>query len=137
MIYLDANIIVYSIINHNKIGNKSREILTKISRGEIKGSTSVLTWDEVVYILGKIIGADKSTEEGSKLLNFPNLIFLNSDKKTIDLAQKILEKYNIRPRDAIHAATALINNVSEIISDDGDFDNIKEIKRIKIENFKQ
>ncbi len=39
--------------------------------------------------------------------------------------------YNIRPRDAIHAACALENNTNIICSFDDDFDKIKEIKRIK------
>ncbi len=129
MIYLDANIIIYSVINNDKMGDKSREIMTKISRGEIDGFTSVLTWDEVVYILGKIIGTEKSIGEGNKFLNFPNLIFLDADKKIIENAQEIMERYKIKPRDAIHIATALANNISEIISDDRDFDKIKEIKR--------
>ena len=35
----------------------------------------------------------------------------------------------LKPRDAIHLATALKAGASTIVSDDADFDNIKEIKR--------
>ena len=129
MIYLDANIFIYSLINDDKLGDKSRKILTKIAKRETNGFTSILTWDEVVYVLRKIIGIDKSIDEGNKLLNFPNLIFLDSNKKTIEKAQKIMEKYKIKPRDAIHIATALTNNIDKILSDDKDFDGIREIQR--------
>ena len=46
-------------------------------------------------------------------------------------AQKLIKFYNIKPRDALHAATALLQGSNEIISDDIDFDKIKEIKRLK------
>ena len=48
-----------------------------------------------------------------------------------------MKTYEINPRDAIHLATALIFESSEIISSDTDFDNIKEIKRIDPKNYRQ
>jgi predicted nucleic acid-binding protein len=41
-------------------------------------------------------------------------------------------KYNLSPRDAIHLASALSRKAIAIVSDDEDFDQIKEIKRIPI-----
>jgi len=40
-----------------------------------------------------------------------------------------MENYRIKPRDAIHAATALENKITNIVSYDKDFDELKEIKR--------
>jgi len=39
-------------------------------------------------------------------------------------------KYEIKPRDAIHAATALENGIEIIVSYDRDFDKLEEIKRL-------
>ena len=36
---------------------------------------------------------------------------------------------SLKPRDAIHLSAALSVNVSTIVSDDSDFDDVKEIKR--------
>ena len=71
--------------------------------------------------------------EGEKFLEFPNLKILSIDEKIIREVQKIAERYGVKPRDAIHASCAIKNNIKEIISDDPDFDKIKEIKRIKLE----
>ncbi len=71
--------------------------------------------------------------EGKRFLGLPGLNFIKLDRKIIDKAQDLITNYSINPRDAIHAATAIINNISEIISDDSDFDVIKEIKRIPLE----
>lgn len=52
-------------------------------------------------------------------------------KSTVLRAQEIMEKYQVKPRDAIHAATALENNVVEIVSYDKDFEKVEGLKRIE------
>jgi len=42
----------------------------------------------------------------------------------------ILENTNIEPRDALHIACMLNNGLSTILSEDKDFDRIKNVKRI-------
>ncbi len=138
MIYLDANIFLSSIVNP-KTDEQTiicTKILDKVISKDILAATSLLTWDEVVFIIKKTLGNELARIEGKKFLDFPNLTFLKVDEKVISLAQDLLTRYKLNPRDAIHAASALANNISEIISDDSDFDQIKEIKRIKLENFK-
>ena len=45
------------------------------------------------------------------------------------MAQSLMDKYKLSPRDSIHVASALSRKATIIISDDEDFDQIKEIKR--------
>ena len=77
-----------------------------------------------------------SKAEGKKFLEFPNLKTLNIDANVISEAQKILEKYNLTPRDSIHAGCAIKNNIEQMVSDDPDFDKVSEIKRIHLEKFR-
>ncbi|MHA1261420.1 MAG: type II toxin-antitoxin system VapC family toxin [Candidatus Freyarchaeota archaeon] len=49
-------------------------------------------------------------------------------------AQKLVERYGLKPRDAIHAAAALDKNLT-MVSDDTDFDVVKGLKRIGIKEF--
>ncbi len=131
MNYLDSNVFIYALIgpSNDKKVISSKNLISSVSKGEVKAITSFLTWDEVVYSIKKHFGLEFSLKEGKNLLNMPNLQFAEVDKNIIFLAQKIMEKYKIKPRDAIHIATALASNINEIISDDKDFDKIKEIKR--------
>lgn len=46
-------------------------------------------------------------------------------------AQDLLERYRIRPGDAIHAATAIENRITSVVSYDKDFDVIHGIERIE------
>ena len=137
MIYLDANIFIYPFVQENEAKVELHKALfIKIAKKEIIATTSILTWDEFTYALKKHLGRETAIIKGKKFLSFPNLIFLKIDENVAILAQDLFIKYNLNPRDAIHAATALTNNINEIISDDSDFDQIKEIKRIKLGNFK-
>ena len=132
MIYLDANIFVYP---HTGIGKKSSAciaLLEKVTKKELEGGTSVLTWNEVQHSLKRELGKEKGIEQSKILLTNPGLTWLKATKESVEKAQEIVEKYNLNPRDAIHAATALLNNIKEIASDDSDFDKVKELKRIKI-----
>jgi len=46
-----------------------------------------------------------------------------------------MEKYKIRPRDAIHVASMLENNISTIITEDPNFKKVKEIKILTFSDF--
>lgn len=136
MVYVDTNVFIYSMVHTERVkeARLAKKILSKIARGELEACTAALTWDELVWIVGRIEGADIAREKGREFLRFPNLNFLPVDGM-LDEAQRIFEKYDLRPRDAIHVACALRNGVREIISDDRDLDKIKEIKRLGLQNF--
>ena len=132
--YIDSNVFIYPIIyDENAVveARKAKKFLLKISSGEVEAYTSCFTWDEMVWVVRKLFGVDLSLELGRKFLSFPNLKFLIVKRTTIFKAQEIAEKYRLKPRDAIHAAAAIENKVSTIVSYDKDFDIIDEIKRIE------
>ncbi|MEM3479804.1 MAG: type II toxin-antitoxin system VapC family toxin [Candidatus Bathyarchaeia archaeon] len=130
--YVDSNVFIYSVIYDEVFvpeARKCREFLLKIALGEIEAHTSLITWDEVTWIVKKIMGEELSVEYGRKFLRFPNLRFLGVKRTTILKAQDFMEKYRLKPRDAIHAATALENKINIIVSYDRDFDSLIEVKR--------
>ena len=110
-----------------------RKILKHIADGSLNAATSTLTWDEVVWSVRKLIGTETAIKHGKHFLDFPNLRLLRVDSGILSTAQKIIEKYNLKPRDAIHLACCLENDIDEIISDDSDFDHFKETKRIPLD----
>jgi len=130
--YLDSNVFIYPVIYDERTVPKSRkakDILTKVSTGELRGFTATLTWDEVVWVTSKVLGHKDSWEQGQKFLGFPNLTLLSIDEATLIRAQKVMGKYDLKPREALHAAAAIGSGQIEMISDDSSFDKVKEIKR--------
>ena len=106
--------------------------MSQIEGKNIQAYTSTLTWDEVSYVVESTLGKTDSIEVGKKFLNFPFLRFIPVDDEIIRRSQPIREKYNVKPGDSINLSCAMERNLSEIISDDTDFDGIKEIKRIPV-----
>jgi len=131
--YIDANVFIQGILRDD---NHSKRIILKIANNEFIGVTSVLSWDELTFVIRKFLGKDMAMIEGSKLFRLPNIQFIDVKKEIIQKAQKLFEKYNLQPRDAIHVATAINAGVNEIISEDSDFDIIKEIKRLNPKDIK-
>ncbi|MBS7649388.1 MAG: type II toxin-antitoxin system VapC family toxin [Candidatus Bathyarchaeia archaeon] len=134
MLYIDSNIFLYPIVY--EVGaveeaKRSRDLLLRIALGDVEACTSIITWEEVVWVVRRVFGLEPSIEQGKRFLTFPNLKFLAVKKSVILRAQELLEKYRVKPRDAIHAATAIENKITNIASYDKDFDIIREIKRIE------
>jgi predicted nucleic acid-binding protein len=136
MPYIDSNVFIYPVLYQTETqqkAKKAKEILLKIESGEISAYTSTLTWDEVVWVVSRVIGRNDGIAQGRKLLGFPNLNFINADENVLTHAQTLLDKYKLSPRDSIHVASALAKNIKAIISDDADFDQVQQIKRTPLE----
>lgn len=134
MLYIDSNVFLYPIIY--EVGaveeaKRSRDLLLRIALGDVEACTPIITWDEVVWVVRRALGLEPSMEQGKRFLTFPNLKFLAVKKSIILRAQEILEKYGVKPRDAIHTATVIENKITNIASYDKDLDVIKVIKRIE------
>ena len=129
MIYLDATVFIYAAIDNRIKGNKARNIIKSIQEGKLNAFTSCLTYDEIVWIVKKYKGIEAALIVGNGFINMPNLKIFNVDINCIEKAQELIEKYKLFPRDAIHAATAILNNVIQILSEDKDFDRVEELKR--------
>ncbi len=129
MLYLDANIFVFSILNTESYGDKAEAILQKIQRGEEKAMTSVLTIDEVFWAVKRNRGIEKALEAGKALLSFPNLEIVAANREIAYMALQIIEEFRLDPRDAFHAATAIIEKADCMVSTDLHFDRVKNLKR--------
>lgn len=137
MIYLDSGVFICGLLNEkpDPLAEGSISLLTKILKGEVQAATSFLSWDEVVWEVRKHLGNEAAISEGSKFLKFPKLAFISPDSAIMSLAQNLMQQYNLKPRDAIHAASALSKGIKEIVSEDPDFDGVKELKRKGIRKF--
>jgi len=132
--YVDSNVFIYPIIYDPESipeAARARAKLQEIAFGTIKAFTSTLTWDEVTWVTRRLFGSEKAATQGLIFLKLPNLQLLKVDSEVIHQAQSLLEKHNLKPRDAIHAATAIKNKLNRIISYDEDFDTVPNLVRIE------
>jgi predicted nucleic acid-binding protein len=103
-------------------------LLQKIQQGQEQAATSALTFDEVFWSIKKR-KPELAIETSYALLNFPNMEIIPADRKLALSALKIINEYNLAPREALHAATALAVKADYIVSSDPHFDKLKELKR--------
>ena len=128
--YIDSNIFISPLIyEHSSQSVGSRKVLAAVEKGEVTAYTSTLTWDEVVWVVRRVLGRADSVQAGERLSAFPNLRFVNVSEEVIRSAQRLLSEYNIAPRDAIHVTSAMSKAVDVLVSDDSDLDVVKGIKR--------
>ncbi|HLD57457.1 MAG TPA: type II toxin-antitoxin system VapC family toxin [archaeon] len=133
MIYLDANVFIYHLLDSSSKGENARKIFQNILKGDESAVTSSLTIDEVVWILWKNVGREKATTETLKIFEMPNLEILSLTSEMSFKSLLLMQKYKkLKPRDAAHAAVCLSSGVFQIVSDDSDFDEIKELTRVKL-----
>ena len=126
---MDSNVFIYAALNTEEPGNKARFLLQKIRKGEEQAKTSALTIDEILWNVKKHRNLDDALDAGDAFLNFPNLELAPVTGELVAFALSIMRKYRIDPRDAIHAATAIVDKVDYIVSSDPHFDKIKELAR--------
>ena len=135
MVYLDSNVFLYAILYDeasNPKAKRAADILRQVEEGTLRGFTSLLTWDEVVWVVWRTTGYDYALRAGALLLRIPNLSFVGVDEKIILRAQDLVERHGLKPRDAIHVSTAMLIGERELVSDDSDLDGIKDIERIPL-----
>jgi len=130
MFYLDANLFIYASLDKGILGNQSREIISLLNKGKINGITTSLTLDEVIWVVWREKGKELGIKAGKEIFEISNLDIVEISKKTILNAIELMEKYDLKPRDAIHLSAAIEHGVFTIISEDKDFDKIKEIERL-------
>jgi len=103
---------------------RAKDFLQKIVKREVIAFTSTLSWDEFVWVLSKEVSVKFAMEKGGEFLIFPNLHFEAVTFEIIKKANEIYRNFWLKPRDAIHLATALHRNLSEVVTFDDDFRNI-------------
>jgi predicted nucleic acid-binding protein len=129
VLYIDSNVFVYAALNTDKLGDRARSLLSKIQRGKEQAVTSALAFDELVWVVKKHRSMEDAISAGEALLNFPNLKLVVVNGDLLVSALNLIKKYNLDPRDAIHAATALMEKANTFVSTDSHFDRITELKR--------
>lgn len=94
--------------------------------------TCALTLDEVMWVVIKNKKGEVLRETIEDIYALPNLAIKEVPSSTPLDALVLMEQFGLKPRDAFHVAVMKSNGITEIASDDPDFDRVKGIKRIRL-----
>ncbi len=133
MKYIDTNVIIYALEEDSKYSEKCRKILKEIEEKKLGGGISILSMVEIIHVLHKhkhVLTPGKNIDMGGIVAAIESI-----GLEWFDLGFAVIERaakydYNLGGADRVHLATMDINSITEIISEDKDFDGIPSIKRI-------
>ncbi len=129
--YLDANFFIFSNFDQTSRGENARKLQETIITGA-KALTCSLTLDEVMWVMIKNKKKEALRETIEDIYAMPNLAIKEVSASIPLDALSLMDLFRLKPRDAFHAAVMKSNGITEIASDDPDFDRVKGIKRIRL-----
>lgn len=132
MKYIDASFFIMFYFDITEKGINARKFAQKIISGEETAVTSSLTLDEVMWVIVKNKKKEVLRKVIENIYTIQNLRLQEVGSDIPLAALELIEKENLKPRDAFHVAVMKKLGVGEIVSDDEDFDRVKGIKRVKL-----
>lgn len=131
--FIDANFLIYLNTLRDRYALSLFENFFEELLAEHVLFTDILVLDEVLYFSRSKYRVPYPIT--IKLLNklIPKYISLTPlTLKEYVKAIEVIERYDLKPSDAIHAATCIVNNIKYIVSEDQEFDKVEGIERLWI-----
>ena len=152
IIFIDANIFLYKILEHWKYAQPCTEFLKDVNYGKYSGVTSVFVCNEVFHrvmfaklfekynieakhaikylkdnpeVIKELCTAGEAIENISQI---DNLMVIGVGRDVLHLAIAFSQKYGLLSTDAIHAATMKTEGLSILASNDRDFERVDWLK---------
>lgn len=133
MLYLEANVFCWAILYDGPRGDGARRILQDVVAGRQPGGTASPSIDEITWILQRERNRTLALEEAQRIMRLPNLEVFTVYSDLVTQSVDLMEEWDsLRPRDGLHAATALEHGIDSIASDDSDFEAIPERNRFPL-----
>ncbi|ESQ24185.1 MAG: putative nucleic acid-binding protein, contains PIN domain [uncultured Acidilobus sp. JCHS] len=126
MIFVDANFLIYLNLGVKEVEDYYLRLLSEESL-----ATDPLVLDEVIYVSKKKYGVRlEDTLDFLDNIVLPNSVVLPVTINEYRRAREVMLKYSVSPSDALHVAVMLNNSIRRILSEDRDFDRVKEVERV-------
>jgi len=132
--FIDAPLFIYlntlANLRHRALyENFYVEILTKY-----KPYTDVLVLDELIYVSKRKYNIPYNISiEFTETNILPYVTVLNLGEEEYKYAAEIIMKHDLKPSDALHVGAMINNDITLIVSEDGEFDRVPAVKRLWIE----
>ena len=132
-VFIDANLLVYlNTLTTEEIRRPYESFYLNLAV-EHRMYTDALVLDEVIYISKKrYLVPYVTTLSFIESIVLPYITVLPLSEAEYNEAAKIIEKYNVKPSDALHIGAMRTNDINVAASEDEELDRIEEIKRIWI-----
>lgn len=131
-IFLDTNVFLYAAGADHPLRDASQQVLRRVAEGALQATINTEILQEIVFVLNRrglrALGLDLAR---SAALLFPDLLPVT--RYDMLTACDLIERHpQLRPRDAVHAATMINNGIESILTADSHFNDLSGIKAVPI-----
>ncbi|MEM2998445.1 MAG: type II toxin-antitoxin system VapC family toxin [Thermoproteota archaeon] len=129
-VFLDSNFLIY--LNAMTSGERGKfdELFVRLIKDQV--FINILVVNEVLYVSRKYGLSYEATLKFLRSIVLPYVEVVSIGEGDLNLVEKYLLKYRLKPSDAMHLATIEKTGANYIVSEDEDFDKVEEVKRIWI-----
>ncbi len=126
-VYLDANVFIYSIERIDPYRSMLDTLWLTVSTGQVTVVTSELTLLEVLVKPLKVGDATTATLFRTVLKHTPDVQMLPITQSVLEAAANLRATLGLKTPDAIHVATALLNNSMLFVTNDSTFRRVTDL----------
>jgi len=150
-VFVDSNILTYHLLADSVYGESSKSFIGRVETGEINGFISTLVISETVFNFIKAGIKEKHQVKVKNIVKFlkknpakiseieletPRHLFgifriLPVTSNIIELSHNMISRYSMLPNDAIHLSTMETYGITNLASNDSDFERVPWIKLYK------
>lgn len=128
-VFVDTSVIMYAAGAEHDLQAPCREVLRRVAAGELSAVTSTEVVQEILHRFARgrrDVGgrmARHTMELFGELLPVEHVVM-------VDAVRRYEHAPEVSSRDAVHAATCLMNGLDQIVSTDAGFDAIPDVVRV-------
>lgn len=115
---LDTAIFVYHFEANLRYLPLTRRVLNRVQSGEQTAVTSILTLMELTVHPWRLQRGEIARQYETLLVHFPNLFMADVTREIARRAAQLRAEFNLRPADALQAATAIELGATAIVTND-------------------
>jgi len=115
---LDTSVFIYHVEAHEKYVPLTREVLRAVEGGRPLAVTSVVTLMELTVRPWRERRPGAAREYEALLVHFPHLLLVDVTRDVARRAAQLRARYDVRPADALQAATALVHGATAFVTND-------------------
>ena len=117
-VLLDTVALIYFLEENQRYSKKAEKIFGRIESGELQGVMANLVFAELLVPLYRSGDPQAAAGLSNRLTNFQNLEVITLTTEISREAARLRADYGLRTPDAIHGATAIINQATGILTND-------------------
>lgn len=127
-LFVDTMVLAYAIGGESEHRAPCRAIVAAVAAGEVELTVSAEAIQELLF--HRLRRTDRVAAVKQCRAVAAMCVLLPVDADVVDGMFDVVQRFGIRGRDAIHAATALANGFGRIVSTDLAFDRVDGLERI-------